>query len=159
VFAYARNPNVARTTSWVAHRSTADSQAFVDFAKAQTAAPSWVWALRLRDDGVAIGSISLRIDAGDPGRAHLDYALDERHWGRGLVTEAARAVVGWAFTNLGSLERVASGGLTENLASLRVMEKCGMRRVRVFRMRFRKFGEAREVAAYEVTRADFLRKD
>src|SRR5262249_23541092 len=145
-------------TSWAAHRSRADSQAFVDFARARTAAPSWVWAIRLRDDDLAIGSISLEIDAGDPGRARLDYALDEGHWGRGLATEAARAVTDWAFTSMASLARVASGGLTENLASLRVMENCGMSRVRTYRAYFRKFGAEREVAEYEVARADFLRR-
>jgi len=56
----------------------------------------------------------------------LFYLLKEAYWGRGLGTEAAKAVLRHAFCTLG-LAQVDGGASAENVASKRVMEKAGMR--------------------------------
>jgi ribosomal-protein-alanine N-acetyltransferase len=56
----------------------------------------------------------------------LFYLLKASYWGKGLATEAARAVLGYAFGELG-LDRVDGAAALENVASKRVMEKIGMR--------------------------------
>ena len=58
----------------------------------------------------------------------LFYLLKASYWGQGLATEAAKAVLGYAFGDLG-LARVDSAAAFENIASKRVMEKIGMRYV------------------------------
>src|SRR5215207_5841805 len=56
----------------------------------------------------------------------LCYELTQKAWGRGLATEAARACVRYAFDEAG-MERVIAGADTPNTASLRVIEKLGMK--------------------------------
>ena len=56
----------------------------------------------------------------------LSYRLRRDTWGRGLATEAARAVVGLAFDELHT-ERVFASTTLRNSSSRRVMEKLGMR--------------------------------
>jgi len=58
----------------------------------------------------------------------LFYLLKASYRGKGLATEAAEAVLGYAFGDLG-LARVDSAAAVENVASKRVMEKIGMRYV------------------------------
>ncbi len=67
------------------------------------------------------------LDALDPARSDpvLFYLLKEKYWGRGLATEAARAVLDYAFRVL-NLPRIDSSAAGDNLASVRVMEKLGM---------------------------------
>jgi ribosomal-protein-alanine N-acetyltransferase len=55
----------------------------------------------------------------------LAYLLHKPYWGRGLGTEAARAIVGYAFDQL-HLERLICLFEPENVASRRVAEKVGM---------------------------------
>jgi RimJ/RimL family protein N-acetyltransferase len=64
----------------------------------------------------------------DPARAHpvLFYLLHPDYRGQGLATEAAAALLGYAFGELG-LAQVDGGAAFENSASRRVMEKIGMR--------------------------------
>jgi RimJ/RimL family protein N-acetyltransferase len=54
----------------------------------------------------------------------LGYCLGEATWGHGYATEAARALLQWAFDTL-DLNRVQAQTDTRNLASARVLEKLG----------------------------------
>jgi len=56
--------------------------------------------------------------------ASLGYCLDDAAWGHGYATEAARALLQWAFTAL-DLNRVQAEADTRNAASARVLEKLG----------------------------------
>jgi [ribosomal protein S5]-alanine N-acetyltransferase len=56
----------------------------------------------------------------------LWYELTQNVWGRGFATEAARACVRYAFEEVG-MERVIAGVDAPNRASLRVIEKLGMK--------------------------------
>ena len=59
--------------------------------------------------------------------ASLGYVLDDAAWGHGYATEAADAVLQWAFDTL-DLNRVQAETDTRNTASARVLEKLGFRR-------------------------------
>lgn len=67
-----------------------------------------------------------------PHRAHVGdldfgYALAREHWGKGYMTEALRALLGFAFTELGA-NTVFAICETRNTGSYRVMEHAGMTR-------------------------------
>jgi ribosomal-protein-alanine N-acetyltransferase len=56
--------------------------------------------------------------------AGIGYCLDDTAWGQGFATEAAGAVLQWAFDIL-DLNRVQSETDTRNIPSARVLEKLG----------------------------------
>ena len=56
----------------------------------------------------------------------LFYLLKSNYWGKGLATEAARALLDYAFVQL-KVSSIHGGAATENFASKRVMEKIGMK--------------------------------
>ncbi|MBI2850038.1 MAG: GNAT family N-acetyltransferase [Chloroflexi bacterium] len=60
-------------------------------------------------------------------RAEIGYSLSSLHWNKGLTTEAARAVVNWAFQTY-SFNRLYATCDPRNVGSWRVMEKLGMKR-------------------------------
>lgn len=76
-------------------------------------------------DGEAAGSISL-MPGEDVERAtaEIGYWLGRRFWGRGVVTEAVRAVTRYAFEAL-AMHRVFAVPFVRNAASSRVLEKAG----------------------------------
>ena len=76
-------------------------------------------------DGEAAGGIGLVLN-GDIYRcsAEIGYWLGEAFWGRGVMTEAVRALTQWAFDNF-NLSRIYAGVLEWNPASIRVLEKAG----------------------------------
>jgi len=58
-------------------------------------------------------------------QASIGYILARKHWGHGYATEAARALVDHAFSELG-VHRVYASCDPRNHASIRVLEKVGM---------------------------------
>jgi RimJ/RimL family protein N-acetyltransferase len=77
------------------------------------------------------------------GRAthEIGWAISSSHQGRGYATEAAGALLDFAFSTLGC-HRLVATCQPENVASWRVMEKLGMRREAHFRQGlYQKSGE------------------
>jgi ribosomal-protein-alanine N-acetyltransferase len=64
------------------------------------------------------------IDAVETSSADLGYWFDEAYWGGGYASEAARAVVRFAFETLG-LERLTAGHVADNPGSGKVLSKLG----------------------------------
>lgn len=81
-------------------------------------------ALIEQESGEIIGFCGLVHPAGQVD-AELKYALKREHWGRGLATEAAAAMLAYAQESLGLHYAIATTA-TENLASQRVLSKAGM---------------------------------
>lgn len=55
------------------------------------------WAMVLRDGGALVGGISLLPMPVPEADVEIEYHLGPEYWGRGYVTEAARALAHWAF--------------------------------------------------------------
>jgi RimJ/RimL family protein N-acetyltransferase len=88
-----------------------------------------LFALVLRQTGELAGFTGLAVPTFLPEilpAVEIGWRLGQRHWGQGLATEAARAVVTHARDDLG-LKRLVSIHQVGNDASARVMIKLGMR--------------------------------
>ena len=94
--------------------------------RAETPRHRWQLAITLAGTGEMIGNVGIRKPAPEARIAETGYELAPAHWGRGYATEAARAMLGWAFGELG-LHRVHAHCVAENTGSVRVLEKLGMR--------------------------------
>jgi ribosomal-protein-alanine N-acetyltransferase len=80
------------------------------------------------------------IDEIRDGHGDLGYWFERASWGQGFATEAARAVVGFAFRNVG-LSGLRAGHAADNLASGRVLLKLGFLHIETVRLRSRSRGE------------------
>jgi RimJ/RimL family protein N-acetyltransferase len=105
------------------------SDAFVDFNIATIAERGWgLWAVEVTDTQTFIGFVGLNeptFDAHFTPAVEIGWRLARDAWGHGYATEAARAVLAFAFGELG-LDEVVSFTTVENRRSRRVMERIGM---------------------------------
>jgi len=151
VFAYASNPKVARFTTWAPHTTMSDSQSFIDMVLTRED-DEHTWAIRLRDDRRVSGAIEFGLVSA--AEAQLDYVLAEPLWNRGIMTEAARAVLAWGLAVYPAVRRVRSRAVTQNVGSQRVMQKCGMQFVGTKLYRWAKCPEPVEQVEYALTRRE-----
>jgi RimJ/RimL family protein N-acetyltransferase len=82
-------------------------------------------ALERKEDGRVIGLVGLI--RRDHRQGEVGWALGVDYRGQGYATEAARALIDYGFNSLG-LHRIHADTNSDNLPSLRVMERLGMRR-------------------------------
>jgi len=97
------------------------------------------FAIRSKENDTLMGVIGL---VGVPGhkRAEMGYWLGVPFWGKGFMSEAARAVVEFAFGTLGA-NRLEAGVFDGNTASMNVLRKGGFHEEGVLRQRFLKDGK------------------
>lgn len=81
------------------------------------------WVITLKGDGQLIGWCGAGTVEGS-NEAELVYSLGKPYWGKGFATEAAGALVRYAFENT-AWERIVAAIIPENIASRRVLEHLG----------------------------------
>ena len=89
------------------------------------------WIAIDRSTETKVGWFGLRPSAHSPLDVELGYRLHPEFWGRGLATEAASALVEYAFDSTG-IQRVFATTMVFNVGSRKVMEKAGLRHVRTW---------------------------
>ncbi len=88
------------------------------------------WTVWLRDGATRVGRVGLfhlRSPAAPPvlqGQREIGWTFAEGHWGQGYATEAARAVIAYAFETL-ALPVLYSQTSESNAASTRMMQRLG----------------------------------
>ena len=108
-------------------------------------------AWSLADPDQLVGLVNLyNVVRGPVQCALLGYSVDVAHMGRGYATEGVTAVVNWAFQEA-DLMRLEAGVLPRNAASVRVLEKCGFRRVGTMRRSLRLAGGWEDHDLYDQT--------
>ena len=112
------------------------------------------FALALKEGGDLIGSIRLTLSPVDQ-HAEMGYWIGLPFWNNGYCTEAAAAVLTYAFETL-ALERVYAHYLARNPASGRVMAKLGMTQEGVLRHHRCKWGQFEDLIVCGILRGEYL---
>ena len=122
LYKYASDPEVGPPAGWPPHTSVENSREII---RNVLSAPE-TYAVCLKEDGKAIGSVGLKRDdlAEDADEYELGYWIGKPFWGQGLIPEAARKVLRYAFEELG-MNRIWCGYYDGNLKSRRVQDKLG----------------------------------
>lgn len=131
-YEYASVAGVGEMAGWKHHTSIEESREILQlFIKSK-----FVFAIVDKKTGKVIGSISLHPSWAndDPKYKHLKlkeigYVLAKDYWGRGLMPEAVKAVIKYAFKEL-ALDALTVGHFSTNHQSRRVIEKCGFKFVK-----------------------------
>ncbi|HEY7850046.1 MAG TPA: GNAT family protein [Ktedonobacterales bacterium] len=127
--AYRNDPDVARYQSWESV-SLPEAQALIEAERdASPGVPGMgaQIAIELRETGRLIGDCYFRIEPDNPRQAEIGYTLASDAQGRGLATEALDAWLTYAFDAY-DLHRVIAVADCENLRSVALLERLGMRR-------------------------------
>ena len=123
--AYAQDREVTRYLEWRPHASVGTTREFIANCQSQWAsAKAFPYVITKKDNGELLGMIEIRPNGH---RANFGFVLARPYWGRGLMPEAASALVSIALAQP-SIFRVAATCDVENSASARVLEKAGLSR-------------------------------
>jgi RimJ/RimL family protein N-acetyltransferase len=128
ISAYRSDPEVHRYQGW----ERTDPQGVRTEIEEMTGrapgeAGGWVQlSVEERESGRLVGDVGLSPADGEPGVIKVGYTMSPAFQGRGYATEAVGALIGYALDALG-FEIVRAYASAENVASIRVAEKVGMK--------------------------------
>ena len=127
-FEYCSVPGTGEAAGWPHHKNKEESLAimtrFIQNKK--------TFALVYKENKKVIGSLGLEKYGNEEelseffayqGR-EIGYVLSAAYWGRGLMTEAVKAVISYCFDEL-NLDFLLCGHYFKNHRSMRVQKKCG----------------------------------
>ena len=122
LYKYASDPEVGPPAGWPPHTSVENSREII---RTVLSAPE-TYAVCLKENGKLIGSVGLhRNDLAEKDDEYeLGYWIGKPFWGQGLIPEASRELLRYAFEDLG-MSRIWCGYYDGNEKSRRVQEKLG----------------------------------
>lgn len=127
MFAYTSVPENCRYLKWDAHTQLVQTEAFLQgVMERYKNHMDFIWGITLRETGELIGTCRLFNLRLDDGCGEVSYMMNPIIQGNGYASEAVQGVILYAFSVLG-LCRVQAKCVSENIASERVMQKCGMK--------------------------------
>ena len=152
-FAYAKSQKVGPMAGWKPHTNIEESKnilkSFMDGDE--------IWAIEFKEDHKVIGSIGLHQDAkrSNPQARMLGYVLSEDYWGSGIMLEASRALLNYAFNEC-RYDLVSVYHFPFNLQSKSVIEKIGFKYEGCLRQTTLRFdGVLLDSMCYSITKDEF----
>ncbi len=150
--ALANDKRIAENTRRIPHpykRSDADD--FISAVNVPGPEGEVAFLITLRD-GPVVGACGIAMQDGAP---DVGYWLGVKYWNKGYATEATRAVIDFAFTELGH-DTLSAGARVTNPASRRILEKCGFQWTGVGLCRIRAIHSSAPIDRFRLDRGLWL---
>lgn len=129
VHLYAGNPETVKYMDW-GPNTEEETKTFIRGTmetQSQSSRTEYVFAVISKATGNLIGTAAIRIQDSHSQNGDFGYILHPSQWGRGIGTEVAQILVKFGFQQL-NLHRIWATCRPQNIASIRVLEKAGLKR-------------------------------
>lgn len=156
IYEYAVGENVGIHAGWRPHVNMDET---LEVMEAVFIGEENVFGIVLRDSNKLIGSIGL---VKDPRRQNdrakmLGYAIGEKYWGNGYMTEAAKEMLAYGF-NVLQFDLISVTCYSYNQRSRRVIEKCGFKHEGTLRLAERRYDDmVLDIECYSLLREEWGR--
>ncbi len=158
MYAYSKREDVTRYLLWDAHPNELYTEKYISYLQERYAVGDFYdLAVVCKADGRMIGTVGFTSFDLPNRTAEIGYVISPLYRGQGYAPEAVKRILSFAFETC-KLARVSAVCMKENLASLRVMEKCGLKREGLLRCAVYAKGEMKDVYLSAMTEEDYLSK-
>lgn len=155
---YCSDEDVSRYLPWYPHKNLKATKKYIKnviFKKYRTEKEhSYHWVIVLKEIDEVIGAIDgNKYDATNLS-CELGYCMSKKYWNKGIMTEAATAIVKYLFETT-NLVRIWACHDSENIGSGKVMQKIGMIKEGTFRKSKNYKGALKDFVYYALLRSDY----
>jgi len=118
------NPNVIKYTGNSAFKDVEEAMHFLENYQDYKQNGYGRWAVIDKSANEFLGWCGLKCDK-DLNETDIGFRFFENHWNKGYATESAKACITFGFEKL-QLKTIVGRAMTENIASIKVLEKIGL---------------------------------
>jgi ribosomal-protein-alanine N-acetyltransferase len=112
------------------------------------------WGVTLKGSDTVIALLGYNFWDREHRRAGVGYGLARAYWGQGIMPEALRAMLTFGYENM-NLNRIEAHTNTENLSSIRMLEKLGFWQEGIFHDHFYEDGAFHHVSLFVLLRRTY----
>jgi ribosomal-protein-alanine N-acetyltransferase len=118
------NPNVIKYTGNSAFKDINEAKEFLENYQDYQLNGFGRWAVIEISSNKFLGWCGLKYDQ-NLNETDIGFRFFEEYWNKGFATESAKACISYGFENL-NLKTILGRAMSENLASIKVLEKIGL---------------------------------
>ncbi|NMD37882.1 MAG: GNAT family N-acetyltransferase [Christensenellaceae bacterium] len=158
IYEYSKDEKVAEHVLWSAHKSLGETKQYLKqmIKLYKNGSPS-SFVIVLKSTGRVIGTIGFMSINPEHSSAEVGYSMARDMWGKGIMTEALKALIGFGFQTL-RLNRIDAMHDCNNPSSGRVMQKCGMKFEGCLRQKVYNKGKFVDVNLYSILWEDYKKE-
>ena len=156
---YGSDSDTSKYLVWNTHKNIEDSISYIkDVLEKYQKDNFYCWGVVLKETNALFGAISV-IDLDIKNHtAEVGYCYGSKWWGNGYATESFKRVIQFLFDDVG-VETIYADHCLSNLASGKVMEKCGLKKEGILRKRmYDKEGILNDLVSYSILKEEYLNK-
>lgn len=124
------NPNVIKYTGDKAFQNIDEAREFLENYQDYRLNGYGRWAVMSKENNEFVGWCGLKYNSSTD-ETDVGFRFFEHYWNKGFATESARACIDYGFKKL-KLNTVVGRAMQDNIASVKVLEKLGMKYLRDF---------------------------
>jgi len=124
------NPNVIKYTGNSAFKDIDEAKKFLENYQDYKLNGFGRWAVVEKSTKEFLGWCGLKYDE-NLDETDIGFRFFEEHWNKGFATESAKACIDYGFENL-NLKTIVGRAMSENIASIKVLVKIGLKFERAF---------------------------
>jgi [ribosomal protein S5]-alanine N-acetyltransferase len=113
------------------------------------------WGIQFRENGQLVGTCGFSELDSENQLGEIGYDLWQPYWNRGIMSEASRALIHFGFEVM-ELNRIETWVVVENLGSIQVLRKAGLKSEGILRKRRLWNGIFYDVEMFGLLRSDYL---
>lgn len=149
---WCNNDNVTKYLLWSTHKNVVETKEIYDKAiKEYESDKTFKWIIELKENGEVIGTIDVSKSFLQFGVCEIGYCIGEKFWNKGYMTEAYQEVIRFLFEEC-EAKLIVGEYMEGNVASGKVMEKCGLKYETRLRKRTQdKDGKENDLIVYSYT--------
>lgn len=146
---------VSKYMRWEHHKNIEETKAKInDWLKRYSNNNFYQWAIALKGSDEPIGAIGLFVVNEGDLCGDFGYSISRKYWGRGIASEALKAVLKFAFETIG-FNRIESYHSINNPASGKVMLKAGMKLEGLARQKYKSNVGFEDSYMYSILKEDY----
>lgn len=156
VYEYCSDAEVTKYMPFATYKSRQDAVERIKFCleSYEKVERPILWAIEYKENGKLIGGIDFVKWDEKANCAEIGYILNRNYWNKGIMTEAVREVIKFGFEKM-NLNRIEISCDERNIASSRVMEKCGLKYEGTLRQKVYIKGEYVSLNIYSILKEEY----
>ncbi len=152
---WAKDSEVTKYLRWPPHENVEVSKRLLNqWVESYHDLSYYSWAIAFKEDNIPVGSIGLNTVSEIDEAGEIGYCIGKSWWGKGVMTEALKAVIRFCFDDVG-FNRLETDHSVNNPASGRVMQKAGMLFEGIARQKYKSNLGFQDCKLYSILKDDY----